>query len=354
MNILSKKKIIIAGPCSVETEEQFRAVADRLARGKADMIRGGIWKPRSNINSFEGVGETGLKWMANFRKDHKIPVATEVASAKHVELVLKYGIDVIWIGARTTINPLTVQEIADSLKGIKIPVMIKNPISPSLSLWAGAFDRFRKVGIEELAAIHRGFEIYQPGKYRFTPLWEIAVEFKSKYPDIPLICDPSHISGAKSLIYEVSQHALDLDFQGLMVEVHNDPDNALSDSSQQITVKEFSALLKRLRFRPERSKVSDLKTKIDHIREEIDQTDRDIVKMIEKRMLLVKKVSDYKTKAEMTAFQVERLQEIMRTRPQWLTTEDFDPRMIEEIFKVIHIEALNMQMKLQKGKKNND
>jgi len=351
MEAFKKKKIIIAGPCSIESEIQFRTVAEKLAKGKTDIIRGGIWKPRTNINTFEGVGEIGLQWIKNFKIDHKIPVAIEVASAKHVETALSYGIDILWIGARTTINPLTIQEIADSLKGVNIPVMIKNPISPSLALWIGAFERFNKAGIKELAAIHRGFEIYQPSKYRFTPLWEIAVEFKSKFPKIPMICDPSHIAGDRALIYEISQHALDLDFQGLMIEVHNEPEIALSDSKQQLNFKDFNALMKKLRFRSEHTDELALKTKIDYIREEIDQTDRNIIKLIEKRMLLVKKVSECKTDAEMTFFQVERLQEIMKTRPNWLTTDDFDPRLIEEIFKLIHIEALAMQMKTRKPKK---
>ncbi|MEN7546960.1 3-deoxy-7-phosphoheptulonate synthase [Rapidithrix thailandica] len=231
-----KGPVIISGPCSAETEEQLIRTANLLAATeKVDLLRAGIWKPRTRPNSFEGVGEEGLKWLKNASEETGKPVCTEVANAKHTELALKHGIDVLWIGARTTVNPFSVQEIADALKGVDIPVMVKNPVNPDLELWIGALERINQAGITRLAAIHRGFSSYEKTKYRNQPKWVLPVELKQRFPELPMLCDPSHIAGSRDIISQVSQKALDFGMEGLMVESHFAPDKAWTDAKQQIT-----------------------------------------------------------------------------------------------------------------------
>ncbi|MFN6015600.1 MAG: 3-deoxy-7-phosphoheptulonate synthase, partial [Flavobacteriales bacterium] len=227
---------LIAGPCSAETEEQVHSVVRDLAdRNLAHAIRAGIWKPRTRPDSFEGIGEVGLKWLVDAGRSVGLPVATEVANKHHVELALQAGVDILWVGARTTVNPFTVQEIADALSGVRIPVMVKNPVNPDLELWLGGIERFEKAGLSDVVAIHRGFSVYKHPKYRNVPNWEIPIALKERRPDIAVICDPSHITGKRELIAEVAQKALDLNFEGLMMETHPNPENAWSDASQQLT-----------------------------------------------------------------------------------------------------------------------
>ena len=228
------KPLIIAGPCSAETEEQVRETVSQIkAEGYAHVIRAGVWKPRTRPGSFEGMGEAALPWLVAAKKETGLPIAVEVATPQHVELALKYGIDILWIGARTTVNPFNVQDLADALQGVDVPVLIKNPVNPDLALWIGAFERINRAGIKKLGAIHRGFSNAQENKFRNSPMWNIAVELKTMFPELPLIGDPSHMAGKRAYLYELAQRALDLNYDGLIIESHRDPDKAWSDAAQQ-------------------------------------------------------------------------------------------------------------------------
>jgi len=348
MSVFDKKPLLIAGPCSLESKEQIYDISTKLKANNIDLIRAGIWKPRTRPGLFEGVGEEGLKWLSETKKDIDVKFAVEVASANHVELALKAGIDVLWIGARSSTNPFTVQNIAEALQGVNIPVMVKNPVNPDLGLWIGAIERLYKIGIKDIAAIHRGFSIYKPIKYRNEPLWNLAIDFRCKYPNIPLICDPSHIAGDKKFIQEISQKALDLDYYGLMVEVHNNPSIALSDAKQQITPKEFSELVHKLKFRQQKINKKYILEQVKTIRDEIDILDHNIVLSIEKRMSLIKKSALLRLKHNIPILQLDRWENIVETRPKWLTNNDFNPVMIQEIFKSIISEAIKMQIELEK------
>ena len=274
----SPRPFIIAGPCSAETEEQVFEISKQIADNKlASVLRAGIWKPRTRPDSFEGVGEVGLKWLVDAGKAVGLPVSTEVANKTHVELALKAGVDVLWIGARTTVNPFAVQEIADALAGTQIPVLIKNPVNPDLELWIGAFERLEKAGLNDLAAIHRGFSVYKHPKYRNVPNWEIPIALKERRPDLSIICDPSHICGSLDLIQHVSQKALDLNFDGLMIESHFDPQNALSDKDQQLSPSALGALVNELIIRTNTSNNQAFIDKLKSLRDDIDKIDFDIL-----------------------------------------------------------------------------
>jgi len=279
--------------------------------------------------------------------------AIEVATPQHVEMALKAGIDVFWIGSRSTVNPFTVDEIADALRGVDMPVMVKNPINPDLLLWIGALERFNQAGIKQLAAIHRGFCTTQTSNYRYMPLWGIPIDLKSRFPEIPLICDPSHIAGKRNLVFEIAQKALDLDYDGLMVEVHPDPDNALSDADQQLTPDAFSQLINLLQFRQSRASDTVFITKMEEIRNEIDQIDRQIVSAVEARMHLVIKAGIEKMKYNVTAFQLERWNDILQSRPEWITNGKTNPELIQELFKVIHNESIKIQLEIM-GKNSSE
>ena len=244
--IPAKAKLFIAGPCSVESEKQVMRTAITLSKYEVSALRGGIWKPRTRPGSFEGVGAKGLVWLKNAGRAAKLPVATEVANPRHVELCLKAGIDILWIGARTSTNPFNVQEIANALRGVDVPVMIKNPINPDIELWIGAIERIRSAGVKKIIAVHRGFSAYQKARYRNQPIWKIPIELKRQLPNVPLVCDPSHISGNRKYVFEIAQEAMDFLFDGLMIEVHPDPDQALCDGPNSIYLKDFEKALPRL------------------------------------------------------------------------------------------------------------
>ncbi len=343
-----KKPLIISGPCSVETKEQFFTTIEQLAGTGVHFIRGGIWKPRTRPGTFEGIGKSGLSWIKEAKALYQVEIATEVASPKHAELALEAGIGLLWIGARTTVNPFHVQEIAESLKGIDIPVFIKNPINPDLSLWKGALERFSKAGIKKLGAIHRGFDSFQKTKFRNVPLWQIPIELKSEFPNLPLICDPSHIAGRSDLIHEISQKALDLNYDGLMIESHCSPETALSDAKQQVTPKDLADILGRLEPRDATKSDTAFINHLEIIREQIDQADREILEAIATRMNLVEKIGEYKKENNVAIFQLSRWKEIFRTRPEWAKALNLDADFIKELYRFIHQQSVQKQTGIYK------
>jgi len=306
---------LISGPCSAETPEQLLKIATDLKNNtKLDVLRAGIWKPRTRPNSFEGVGEDGLKWLLETKNELSLKTTVEVANAKHVELALKHKVDILWIGARTTVNPFSVQEIADCLKGVDVPVMIKNPINPDLQLWIGAIERIQQAGIQKLTAIHRGFSAYGPSTYRNKPVWEIPIELKRQFPDLPIICDPSHIGGKRDLIAPISQKALDLTYDGLMIESHFDPDNAWSDAQQQITPLVLKSILDNLVIRSSNFYDDEILLKFQELRLKIDSLDESILQRIGERMNLIELLGQIKKEKHIPILQVERWNSIIKSQ----------------------------------------
>src|SRR6201999_2410702 len=287
--------LVIAGPCSAETEEQLVATAHLLAKtGRVTALRAGIWKPRTRPGEFEGIGSIGLEWLNRAKEETGLPTAIEVATAKHVEEALKAGVDILWVGARSTANPFTVQEIADALKGTDIPVMVKNPVNPDISLWIGAIERINNAGITKLAAIHRGFSSYEKTAFRNEPMWDIAINLKTLAPDLPLICDPSHISGNRDLIGYISQKALDLDMQGLMIESHIDPNVAWTDAKQQVTPAALAQIIDHLALRKPEFRNAEVKDKLAELRANIDKIDDLVIQKLAERMQIVEQIGNYK------------------------------------------------------------
>lgn len=338
--------ILIAGPCSAETPEQVMETVTGLTPCKPDMIRAGIWKPRTRPNSFEGVGSPGLRWLKDAGNAVGKPVCVEVANVKHVYEALRTGVEVLWIGARTTVNPFAVQEIADALEGVDIPVMVKNPVNPDLELWIGALERLQRAGINRLAAIHRGFSSYGKSKYRNHPQWDIAIELRRRIPELPMICDPSHISGVRELIPGVSQKALDLDFDGLMIESHIHPDKALSDAKQQLTPNDLYHLLQNLVWRESETKDPDYLNHLEHLREQIDEIDSQLIEMIAERMKVVVKIGEYKKRNNITILQTNRWKELMEERISWAQQKGLGEDTISEILRNIHQESIRWQARV--------
>ena len=335
--------LIIAGPCSVETPEQLDRTVGELVKEGITSIRGGVWKPRTRPNSFEGVGTLALPWIKEVKQKYKVKFAIEVASPFHVEEALENGIDFLWIGARSTANPFTVQDIADSLKGVDIPVFIKNPINADLALWIGAIERISQAGISRIGAIHRGFSNFNDTKYRNTPTWQIPIELKSLFPDLPLICDPSHICGNRHLIPHIAQKALDLSFDGLIIESHTNPDKAWSDAAQQLTPADLGKLLGQLKTRKVSLDDPELQSQLDIIREQIDEADREILEMLSRRMSLVEKVGEYKKLNNVAILQMERWNKVFKTRPEWAKALNLNEDFAKELFKLIHTESIKKQ-----------
>lgn len=338
-----QKPFVISGPCSAETEEQLLDTCQQLQKIGINIMRAGVWKPRTRPNNFEGVGTEALKWIQNVKKELGVRFAIEVGNPSHVEEALKHGIDILWIGARSTVNPFTVQEIADSLKGVDVPVLIKNPINPDLALWMGAIERINNAGITKIGAIHRGFSSQTESKYRNLPLWRIAIDLKSQIPDLPMICDPSHICGNREMLADISQKALDLNYDGLMLESHRDPDNAWSDAKQQVTPQVLRELINGLKLRSSKSENESFKIFLEEMRDQIDEADRDIIEAIARRMNLVEKVGEFKKDNNVTIFQVDRWNEIYRTRADWGQNVNLDREFIEETYKLIHIASIKKQ-----------
>jgi chorismate mutase len=337
------KPFIVAGPCSIESEEQIHHTARELKNMGISLLRAGAWKPRSRPGTFEGHGINGLQWLIEAGKANNLPVATEVANAVHARQVIKAGVDVIWIGARTTVNPFLVQEIADSISGSGIPVLIKNPINPDLQLWIGAIERVYKAGIDKIVAVHRGFSSFENTNYRNKPNWEIPIELKRILPQIPLLCDPSHICGTTDKLLTVSQTALDLNFDGLMIETHYDPSKALSDANQQITPQQLSELLGKLVLRnPEVEDVL-MRNLLEELREQIDNIDMELLNVLSKRMEIARLIGKYKKENFITILQPERWAEIVRTRTYNGQIKDLTAEFIHKIFEFIHQESIHHQ-----------
>jgi chorismate mutase len=339
--------LIIAGPCSAESLEQMLITAHELKKlPQVKIFRAGIWKPRTRPNNFEGLGELALPWLLEVKKQTGLLTSTEVATAKHVELCLKHGVDVLWIGARTTANPFSVQEIANALKGVDIPVMVKNPINADLQLWIGAIERLSNVGISKLIAIHRGFSVADKLEFRNDPLWRIPMELKVKFPDLPLICDPSHITGNRDLIEKVCQKSMDLNMDGLIIETHPDPDRALSDAAQQITPSRLKEILKGLSYKTELSNDLDFSSQLNSYRAQIDRIDNEIIHTLKIRQDIVVKIAGAKLEQNITALQLHRFDQLMKERIIAGKKLDLDELFIKEIFAAIHDQSVKLQTDL--------
>lgn len=343
----NKRPLIISGPCSAETEEQMLATARLVAAtGKVHALRAGIWKPRTRPGQYEGAGEQGLEWLIAAKRETGLPVCTEVANAAHVEACLKAGVDILWVGARTTVNPFSVQEIADALRGIDIPVMVKNPVNPDLELWIGALERLNKSGITKLAAIHRGFSSFEKGPFRNAPMWDLAIELKTRIPELDIICDPSHIAGTRDLIAMICQKALDLDMAGLMVESHIDPDAAWSDAKQQVTPAVLSRIIDSLVVRTASSENKSFKDTLSVLREQIDQLDDEIMQKMAQRMRISEKIGQYKKENNVTILQVNRWEEIISTRVALGRAMGLNEEFMNELLKLIHHESIQVQTRV--------
>lgn len=342
--LFSSKPLLISGPCSVESEQQVMATAKAIAAsGKLHVLRGGIWKPRTRPNSFEGVGKVGLPWLKRAGELVKLPVAVEVAKAEHVVAALEAGIDILWIGARTTVNPFSVQEIADELKGVDIPVFIKNPITPDINLWIGALERIYAAGVSQIAAIHRGFSSYSKSVYRNLPMWEIPIELKLLFPSLPIICDPSHIAGDKELVFKIAQKALDMDMDGLMIESHVNPPEAKSDVKQQLNPVELGELLSRLTIRAQQSNSIDFTNKLEELRNTIDGIDESLINQFVERMLVVEKIGQYKKDNNVTVLQLKRWEEILKSRSFMANKLGLSEMFIKRVLELIHQESIRIQ-----------
>ncbi len=337
------KPLIIAGPCSAETEEQVRETVSQIAQeGYAHVIRAGVWKPRTRPGSFEGMGEAALPWLVEAKKETGLPIAIEVATPQHVELALKYGIDILWIGARTTVNPFNVQDLADSLKGVDVPVLIKNPVNPDLALWVGAFERIAGAGIKKMAAIHRGFSNAQETKFRNSPMWQMAVELKTLFPQLPMIGDPSHMAGKRAYLYELAQRALDLNYDGLIIESHRNPDEAWSDAPQQLTPAALGEMLRSLEIRKP-SYGEDFQSELEQLRQKIDNIDRELLEVLAARMAVVEKLGDYKRENNVAVLQLDRWKQLHTNRATMGKSLNLYPELVEEMFKLIHMESIRKQ-----------
>lgn len=348
----TKRPYVIAGPCSAETESQMLHVCSDIAKDKSvKLLRAGIWKPRTRPDSFEGVGEVGLEWLIEAGRQTKLPTTTEVANAKHVELSLKAGVNVLWVGARTTVNPFAVQEIADALKGVDIPIMIKNPVNPDLQLWMGAFERFEKSGINDLTAIHRGFSVYNHHKYRNVPNWEIPIAFKEYCPEIPIICDPSHIGGKRELLLEISQKAMDLNFDGLMIETHPNPDKAWSDAAQQVTPENLTILLNNLVLRSQEYS-TDVADIIDDIREKVGTLDDRIFDLLSERMNLSEQIGTLKRENNITILQQDHWKNIINNRLNKSGEYGLTKQFVRQLMDAIHQESIRHQTTIMNSDKN--
>lgn len=339
---ISSKHLIIAGPCSAESPQQVQSVADSLAQDpRISMMRIGVWKPRTRPGGFEGMGEPALQWAQKLKKKHpSLLICCEVARPEHVELCQQYGIDAVWIGARTSVNPFLVGELAEALRGAHLAVMVKNPIPPDISLWLGAIERIQHAGINDIAAIHRGFSTYNNFGYRNNPLWEIPIELKRRLPEVPLLCDPSHIGGRRELVAPLSQMALDLHYDGLMIECHPNPDNALTDSAQQITPDELKDLIDNLKpLTYNETGPSDLQ----RMREQLDVIDAEILRLLSLRMHISKDIGSIKHAHNMPLFQPQRWQQVLERQMNAATKMGLDKDFVRELTEKIHAESLRVQ-----------
>ena len=342
---LFTKPVIMAGPCSAESEEQVLCTAVSLAEMGIKIFRAGIWKPRTRPNAFEGVGSVGLQWLQTVKKETGMLISTEVANVKHVYEALKYGIDIIWIGARTSANPFAVQDIADALRGVNIPVMVKNPINPDVDLWIGAIERINNAGIKRMAAIHRGFSSYDKTLYRNVPHWQVPIELRRRIPDMPIITDPSHICGNREFLYDISQKAMDLNFDGLIIETHCNPDKALSDAQQQVTPDGLKAIIDKLVLRdPEVNE--ELMLTLAVLRDQIDKLDDRMINLLEERMQVSEKIGNHKKDNNITILQTKRWDDMLKNRLILGTRKGLSEEFMIKLFRSIHQESINHQTKV--------
>ncbi len=342
-----KRPLIISGPCSAETEEQLVATAQRLAAtGRVDMLRAGIWKPRTKPGMFEGVGAKGLPWLQQAKKLTGLPTTVEVATGKQVQDALTFDVDVLWIGARTTVNPFSVQEVADALRGTNVPVMIKNPINPDLELWAGAVERIARAGVKQIGLIHRGFSSYGNTEFRNAPMWHLAIEMKLKYPHLVFINDPSHICGRRDILLDTMQKAIDLDYDGLMIESHIDPDNAWSDAKQQVTPERLAEMLDTIIWRKEDISSEEYHAALEKLRQQINQLDDELMQILSQRMKIAEQIGTYKKENNITILQTNRWNEIIERATAKGDKIGLSKEFITKYFDAVHMESINHQKKV--------
>lgn len=343
----TKRPLIISGPCSAETEEQVIETAQRLANtGMVNMLRAGIWKPRTKPGMFEGIGTKGLPWLQQAKKITGLPTTVEVATGKQVEDALTFDVDVLWVGARTTVNPFSVQEVADALRGANVPVLIKNPINPDLELWQGAVERISRAGIKEIGLIHRGFSSYGNTEFRNAPMWHLALEMKRRMPGMLMVNDPSHICGRRDILQSTAQKAIDLDFDGLMIESHIDPDNAWSDAKQQITPERLAEMLEAISWRNESVPSPSFHAALDKLREQINHIDDELMQLISQRMSIAEKIGEYKKNNNVTIFQQGRWNEVLEKALGKASKVGLSEEFITRYMDAIHMESINRQNKI--------
>jgi len=350
MDVWNKRPLVISGPCSAETESQVLETATRLAAtGKVDMLRAGIWKPRTRPGQFEGIGVKGLPWLLQAKKVTGLPTTVEVATAKQVEDALNFDVDVLWIGARTTVNPFSVQEVADALRGVDIPVLIKNPINPDLELWTGAVERIAKAGIKHIGLIHRGFSSYGNTEYRNAPMWHLAIEMKRRNPGLLMINDPSHISGRRDILLDVAQNAIDLDYDGLIIESHIDPDNAWSDAKQQVTPERLGEMIGSIIWRREDVASEEYHAALEKLRQQINQLDDELMQILGQRMKISEKIGQYKKDNNITILQTNRWNTILERAFAKGDKLGLSKEFITKYFDAIHMESITHQNKIMKS-----
>ncbi|MAE08144.1 MAG: 3-deoxy-7-phosphoheptulonate synthase [Bacteroidetes bacterium] len=344
------KPLVISGPCSAENEEQILQTAHQLAAIKqVNIFRAGIWKPRTRPGDFDGVGEIGLEWLKRVKKETGLLTTVEVADTSHVEKALKHEVDILWIGARTVVNPFSVQAIAEALTGVNIPIMVKNPVNPDIKLWLGAIERFNAIGINKLIAIHRGFHYFEKSPFRNAPMWEIPIELKRIVPSLPIIVDPSHICGRQELIEVIAQKGLDLEMDGLMIESHRDPKNALTDSAQQITPDDLQKLLNKLVIRHKKGDI-DFQHKLEELRTEIDKLDGELLQILAKRMEIIDEIGDYKRDNDITILQMKRWAGMIKDRMSIGTHLGLNSSFMKTLLNLIHKESIQRQEDIFKKK----
>ena len=343
----AKRPLIISGPCSAESEEQLIATAQQLAAtGKVDMLRAGIWKPRTKPGLFEGVGAVGLPWMQQAKKITGLPTTVEVATGKQVQDALTFGVDMLWIGARTTVNPFSVQEVADALRGVDVPVLIKNPINPDLELWSGAVERVARAGVKQIGLIHRGFSSYGNTEFRNAPMWHLAIEMKRRNPGMMIINDPSHICGRRDILLDVAQKAMDLDFDGLMIESHIDPDSAWSDAKQQVTPARLAEMLDAIKWRMEDVSSESFHAALDKLREQINHVDDELMDLLAQRMRIAEKIGEYKRNNSVTILQTNRWNQILDKSFQKADKIGLSRDFVTRYLDAVHMESINRQNRI--------